>query len=38
VRVPVADLPYDLVLTSAEVRPDGLALRAEAADVVLRPV
>ena len=35
VRVPLAEFPFDLVLTEAMVRPDGLALRAEAADVVL---
>lgn len=35
-RVPVEDLPYDLTVTGAEVRPDGVALRAEATDVVLR--
>lgn len=35
-RVPVEDLPYDLTVTAAEVRPDGVALRAEATDVVLR--
>jgi hypothetical protein len=34
-QVPVPDLPYDLTLTAAEVRPDGMALRAEATDVVL---
>lgn len=35
-RVPVEDLPYDLTVTGAEVRPDGVALRAEASDVVLQ--
>ena len=34
-RVPVGDLPYDLVLTGVEVRPEAVALRAEATDVVL---
>ena len=34
-RVPVGDLPYDLTLTAVEVRTDGMALRAEATDVVL---
>jgi hypothetical protein len=33
--VPVQDLPYGLTVTAAEVRSDGLALRAEASDVVL---
>jgi hypothetical protein len=34
-RVPVA-LPYGLVLEGVEVRPDGVVVRASAADVVLR--
>ena len=34
-RVPVEGLPYDLTVTDAEVRSDGVALRAEASDVVL---
>lgn len=34
-RVPVDDLPYDLTLTTVEVRPDGISLRAETTDVVL---
>lgn len=34
-RVPVPALPYDLTLTAVQVRPDGLALRAEGTDVVL---
>ncbi len=35
-RVPVEDLPYELAVTSAEVLPDGVALHAEATDVVLQ--
>lgn len=36
-RLPVEGLPYDLAVTAAEVRPDGVALDAEADDVVLQP-
>lgn len=35
-RVPVGELPYGLTLTAVHVQPDGLELRAEAADVVVR--
>lgn len=36
-RLPVEGLPYDLAVTAAAVRPEGVALDAEASDVVLRP-
>lgn len=35
-QVPVEDLPYGLVVTGVDVRPDGVVLSAQAQDVLLR--